>query len=153
MRGKQQPGLDKRQEMEPWLEKLAWLMDRSIPVGRWSIGLDGLFGLIPGFGDLTGGILSTLIVVRSLQAGLPRPAILRMIINVATDSLLGTLPLIGDVFDFAFKANSKNLEIYRQYLREEHRVARDWAFIIAVTIFTMTLVATPILILLYLVLR
>src|SRR5688572_23812153 len=98
-----------------WLEKLAWLMDSSIPLGsRWSIGLDGLLGLIPGIGDLAGSFLSTFIVIAAAQAGLPRTAVARMIVNVAVDTVLGAIPFLGDIFDFTFKANAKNIKIFRE---------------------------------------
>jgi hypothetical protein len=138
-------------EPDSWLETLAWLMDSSIPVGRrWSIGLDGLLGLIPGIGDLTGGAVSTLIIARSLQRGLPRSAVLRMMANVAVDSLLGSIPLMGDLFDFAWKANSKNIEIYRHALTGEHRAVQDWAFVVFVVTTTIALVVLPLIALVYL---
>ena len=56
----------------PWVEKLVWLMDGAIPIGRWSIGLDGFLGLIPGFGDVVGALISMLIVMRAVQSGIPR---------------------------------------------------------------------------------
>jgi hypothetical protein len=126
-------------------------MDRSIPLGRrWSIGLDGLLGLIPGFGDVTGGIISSLIIARSLQLGLPRSAILRMITNVAVDSFLGIIPFAGDVFDFVYKANTKNIEIYRQALRGERQAGKDWAFIVFVVAATAAMILLPLIALIYL---
>src|SRR4026207_1278254 len=73
------------QRIDPWVEKLAWIMDNSIPIGRWSIGLDGLLGLIPGVGDFLGTVVSALIVSRAAMAGLPRVTIARMVGNVAID--------------------------------------------------------------------
>ena len=82
-----------------WIERLAWLMDRSIPIGRrWSIGLDGIVGLFPGVGDLAGALVSALIVASATQAGLPQVAIARMMANVALDTLLGGIPIVGVLF-------------------------------------------------------
>ena len=112
-----------RRKPDPWLETLAWLMDRSIPLGRWSIGLDGLLGLIPGAGDTLGALVSAAIVARAATSGLPRSAVARMALNVLIDTLLGAIPLAGDVFDFAFKANSRNLQIFREALEGQRRVS------------------------------
>src|SRR5262247_2431383 len=118
-------------QVEPWMEQLAWLMDEAIPLGgRWSIGLDGLFGLIPGLGDLASSVISSLIIVRAAHIGLPRAAIFRMVMNVGIDSLFGSIPFVGDLFDFVHKANVKNIEIYRQHVEYGRSSARDWGFII-----------------------
>src|SRR6187455_3619620 len=86
---------DQPAKIPDWVENLAWLMDRSIPIGkRWSIGLDGIVGLFPGVGDLVGSFVSALIVASATQAGLPRAAIARMVANVAVDTVLGGIPFI-----------------------------------------------------------
>ena len=130
-------------DVDEWLEKLAWLMDRSIKVGPWSIGLDGIIGLIPGFGDATGGLLSSMIVLGAIQAGIPRAAIARMMANVAIDSVVGMVPFVGDLFDFAFKANTKNVTILREALRGERRRSKDWGFLFVILIVLLILIALP----------
>jgi hypothetical protein len=119
--------------VDPWVEKLVWLMDGAIPIGRWSIGLDGFLGLIPGFGDIVGALVSMLIVMRAVQSGIPRIAVARIVTNIAADTLIGSIPLLGDAFDFAYKANQKNLRIYREALVADpsSTTARHWAFFIA----------------------
>ena len=140
-------------EVDEWLEKLAWLMDRSIKIGPWSIGLDGILGLIPGFGDATGGVISSVIVVAAIQAGVSRATILRMLANVAIDSLLGLVPFVGDIFDFAFKANSKNVDILKEALRGERRVTRDWGFLALILLVLLILISLPLVTLIYLISR
>ena len=135
---------------DPFIEWLAWLMDESIRIGPWSIGLDGFLGLIPGLGDMAGAAVSTLIIARAMQSGIPRSAIIRMVINVAVDSLAGSIPLAGDIFDFAYKSNVKNLQIYRQTLRGERRPVKDWGFIVLVFAILLMIVALPIVGLVYL---
>src|SRR5678816_2551779 len=66
---------------DPIIEYLEWLMDRAIPVGRWSFGLDGILGLIPGLGDVVSGIVSSYIIARAARAGVPRAALARMMTN------------------------------------------------------------------------
>jgi len=138
-------------DVEEWLETLAWLMDRSIRVGPWSIGLDGLIGLIPGFGDAAGGIISSVIVIAALQAGLPRASVLRMVANIGIDSLLGAVPFVGDIFDFAWKSNTKNVRIFREALRGERRAARDWGFLALISLVLLALLVLPLLGLIFLI--
>ena len=135
---------------DPLLEWIAWLMDESIHIGPWKIGLDGLLGLIPGIGDMTGAGVSALIIARAMQTGISRGAVVRMVINVGIDSLLGAVPFVGDIFDFAFKANVRNLAIYREAVRDERRPVKDWAFIVAVAAILLVFLALPIIGLIYL---
>jgi len=135
---------------DPVAEKIAWLMDRSIRIGPFSIGLDGLLGLIPGIGDMASGMISAIIIARALEANVPRAAIIRMVINVGVDSLVGSIPFLGDLFDFAYKANVRNVEIYRTAIRGDRRAARDWTFILAVVLIMLAFISLPIIGLLYL---
>jgi hypothetical protein len=130
-----------------WVDKLAWLMDRSIPIGGWRIGLDGIIGLVPGLGDFVGMIVSGLIVAAGVHARLPRSAIARMVANVAVDGVLGSVPFLGDIFDMTFKANTRNVEIYRQALRGGRSRSRDSLFVVAVVLAFVALLAIPIVVL------
>jgi hypothetical protein len=119
-------------ERDRWMQHLAYLMDGAVRIGPWSIGLDPLIGLVPGFGDLLGALISMLIVGRAVQAGIPRIAIARMVTNIAVDTLVGSIPLFGDAFDFAYKANLKNLRIYEDSLYAgRSKTARHWGFFLA----------------------
>ena len=135
---------------DPLIEWLAWLMDDSIRIGPWGIGLDGFLGLIPGVGDMAGAAVSALIIARAMQSGISKGAILRMVANVGLDSLVGAVPFLGDLFDFAFKANRYNLQIYREAIRGDREPIRDWLFVAFVTIILLTIVVLPILGLVYL---
>jgi hypothetical protein len=106
-----------------WIASLAQIMDDAIPIGRWSIGLDPLIGLIPGIGDVIGALISMVIVVRAVQLSLPRIVIARMVTNIATDTLVGSIPVLGDAFDFAYKSNLKNLRLYEDSLYDPRRGA------------------------------
>lgn len=139
-------------EYDPWIEHLAWLMDSSIGIGRWSIGLDGLLGLVPGLGDVAGSLISMAIVMRAVRAGVPRIAIARMVANIAIDTLVGAVPLAGDLFDFAYKANMKNLRIYRQSLEGGRAsTARHWMFFAVLAVGLLAVLAVPIIVLVLLV--
>ena len=137
-------------EEDPLIEWLAWLMDESIHIGPWSIGLDGFLGLIPGIGDMAGAAVSALIIALAMRGGIAKSAVIRMIINVALDSLVGAVPFLGDIFDFAFKANIYNLEIYREAMRGQREPMRDWLFILFVSLILMMIVVLPLVGLIYL---
>jgi hypothetical protein len=116
-------------QRDKWMQHLAYMMDGAIQIGPWSVGLDPLIGLVPGFGDLIGAMISMLIVARAVQAGIPRVAIARMVTNIAMDTLVGSIPIFGDAFDFAYKSNLKNVRIYEEALYEGRgATARHWGF-------------------------
>lgn len=109
------------------LERLAWLLDSSIPVPgtRLTVGLDALIGLFPFLGDLAGVLLSSYILAEAARLGAPRSVLLRMAANVGIEGLVGIVPLAGDVFDAAFKANQRNVRLLERWLDEPRRTARS----------------------------
>jgi len=121
-------------------------MDGSIPLpGGIRIGLDPIIGLIPGLGDMIGAAVSSIIVVQAHRAGIPKPTLLRMVANVGIDAVVGAIPFAGDFFDFAFKVNQKNLELYRQARAGMRDAKRDTGFLILLLLLIGLLVALPIL--------
>lgn len=99
------------------LDRLARLLDSAIPVGGGHrIGLDGLIGLIPGIGDAVGAAVSTYIVVNAAQLGVSTSGLIRMMGNILLETVVGLVPVLGDLFDFAWKANERNLVILRSQL-------------------------------------
>ena len=129
---------------DPWIEKLAWVMDSSIPIGRWRIGLDGIIGLVPGLGDLAGAVISALIVVAGVRAKLPGSAIARMVANVAIEAVAGAVPFLGDIFDMAWKANTKNVAIFREALHGQRSRRRDTIFVAGLLLALAAIVAVPV---------
>ncbi|MES2179977.1 MAG: DUF4112 domain-containing protein [Gemmatimonadota bacterium] len=97
---------------------LANALDSAIGVPGTSlrIGLDPVLGLIPGFGDVAGAALSGYIVLTGIRLGASRAVVLRMLGNVAIDTVVGSVPLLGDLFDAGWKSNSKNVALLEQYL-------------------------------------
>lgn len=75
-----------------------------------------MLGLIPGVGDALGLALSAWVAAQARQAGASRWLLARMAMNVGLDAVLGSVPLLGDVFDFAFKANRRNLRLLQRHL-------------------------------------
>lgn len=100
------------------LERLAWLMDRaiSIPGTKISVGLDALLGLLPVGGDvLTGIVQAALVLIALRHYRVPKSVAARMMGNVALDIAIGSIPLLGDLFDVAFKANTRNIKLLEPY--------------------------------------
>jgi hypothetical protein len=117
---------------DPVIETIAHVMDGLIPIGRWRIGLDSILGLIPGLGDVIGAAVGMVIVIRAVQAGIPRVAIARMMANIAIDTFVGAVPVLGDLFDFVYKSNAMNMRIYEEALeRRPGANARHWWFFVA----------------------
>jgi Domain of unknown function (DUF4112) len=102
------------------LERIAWLMDRAIriPGTKITLGLDALLGLLPIGGDvMTGFVQAALVLVALKHYRVPRAVAARMVGNVLLDVAIGAIPLIGDLFDVVFKANTANLKLLEQTLR------------------------------------
>jgi hypothetical protein len=94
------------------LRWLAWIMDRSIPLGGGRrIGLDPLIGLIPGLGDWLGAAISSWLVYEAIRLGLPLRVLARMVLNIAIEAAVGAVPLLGDLFDAVWQANQRNLRL------------------------------------------
>ena len=100
------------------LRRLAWLLDGALrlPGSKFRFGLNSLIGLTPLAGDALLGAVSLYIVYEGFRLGLPRTAIVRMIGNVAVETAIGAIPVAGDLFDVAFKANLRNLAIIDRHL-------------------------------------
>ena len=108
-----------------------WLDDAfRIPGTRLRFGLDPLIGLIPGLGDIVGGLLSTYIVVEAVRTKAPRALLLRMLANLGVDMLLAAVPIGGDLLDAGWKANSRNLSLLRHHIeRPDEARAASRAFV------------------------
>jgi hypothetical protein len=94
-----------------------WLDDRfRIPGTSRRVGLDGLFGLIPGIGDTATTLVAAYIVLEAARLGVPKRIIARMLANVGVDYFIGLVPLAGDLADLAWKANRRNARLLRDHL-------------------------------------
>jgi hypothetical protein len=112
-------GLEKLRTVTRWMDQ-AW----GIPGTKWRFGLEPLFGLVPGLGDIAGGLIAVygLHVARQLRA--PAVIQLHMLTNIALDALVGTVPIIGDIFDFVYKAQTRNLAMLDDWLQTPHEAQR-----------------------------
>ena len=141
------PGQEQRLEL---LRRVARMLDSALPVPGTSFrfGLDPILGLIPGLGDLVSPLFTLGMLFQARDLGVPRVVQLRMIFNVAIDVLTGFVPLIGDLFDFAWKANNRNLALLERHAYEEHKPsAGDWAFVAVCVALLVVIAAVPFLLL------
>ena len=101
------------------VRKLAWLLDAQfvVPGTKFRFGLNGLLGLAPAVGDMLMGAISLYIVYEAKQMGAPAALIGRMMVNVFVEVLGGSVPLLGDLFDVAFKANLRNVALLEEWVR------------------------------------
>lgn len=103
--------------VDPTLELIAWLMDRAvrIPGTKITVGLDAVLGLLPIGGDLLAALVqSGVVLTAATKYRVPRAVLARMIANVLIDMGVGAIPIAGDLFDVAFKANTRNLALLRE---------------------------------------
>jgi hypothetical protein len=100
--------------LEYWLERAI-----EIPILRRKIGLDGILGLIPGFGDALAGALGAYILVEAWRADMPKSQILSMALRLGLDTGVGMIPLAGDLWDFFYAANSQNLKAVKAHLEAQ----------------------------------
>ena len=128
------------------LERLEFVLDEAFPIPgtRIRLGLDGIIGLVPGLGDVLAGLLSLIIPLAAWIRGLPYITIARMAANLAIGVLLGTIPLFGDIFDIAWKANRRNYRLLQRHLGEPRRHTwRDWAFLLVLALALAAVFALP----------
>jgi hypothetical protein len=102
------------------LRTLTRLLDSAIqiPGTGYRFGLDALIGLVPGIGDAIGAILSTIIIFQAARLGVSKSTLVRMMANVGVDTIVGEVPLLGDLFDFGWKSNTMNLVLLEEHLRQ-----------------------------------
>lgn len=125
------------------LRSMAWLLDNSIPLpGGFRIGVDAVIGLVPGIGDAIGALISVYILNEARALGAPRSVLLRMSGNVLIETIVGSIPFAGDLFDAGFKANMRNIALLERYHLDpvgSRRSSR--AFVVLFTLFLVALAA------------
>jgi len=108
------------------IEAMEGLLERSfvIPGINRPVGLDSIAGLIPVVGDVVTAAMGAYIIWEARNLGLPKWQLARMAGNVAFDTAVGAVPVAGDVFDFLFRSNTRNLKIVKRHLDKHHPTTR-----------------------------
>jgi hypothetical protein len=131
-----------------WARRLAHVLDSAIriPGTDVSIGLDPILGaLLPELGDALSAVLSLTLLGVAFRQRVPKLVMTRMLLNIAFDAILGAIPLLGDVFDFAFKANERNLALIERHRGDPTRPSTlgDYVVVGGVLLVALALVVTP----------
>jgi hypothetical protein len=146
---------DERWNRGAWLFRdrtllgLEILLDEAfrIPGTGIRFGIDGIIGLVPGLGDVLAGLLSLVIPVAGWIRGLPYITLLRMAVNLGIGVLVGSIPVLGDIFDIAWKANRRNYKLLTRHLDEPRRHTwRDWGILFLLVSLLGMVFAAPVLV-------
>jgi len=135
------------------LDLLSHILDDFLKIPGTSIrfGLDGIIGLIPGIGDLIGGIASCIIIAAAWMRGVPYVTIARMVANVGIEVAVGSVPVLGDMFDIAWRANRRNYALLAGSLTNPRKhTIQSWIFLIGLCLLLAVLTLLPMLLLAWL---
>lgn len=104
-----------------WIEEMTRLMDSKfrIPGTRFRFGIDPILGLLPVVGDITSFAISGSLLLYMLRFGVSRKVIILMLLNIVLDTIIGSIPIIGQLFDFYYKANTRNINLLRKHYHEQ----------------------------------
>ncbi|MBJ00036.1 MAG: hypothetical protein CME67_02295 [Halobacteriovoraceae bacterium] len=117
------------------VRSLSKLLDSKFSLGPVKFGLDSLLGLIPGIGDSLGAVFSSFIIFKAWSLNVSGATMSRMILNTAIDGLIGAIPVVGDLFDIAWKANIRNLELLEREVHEpKSSMRRSYLWLLGVII-------------------
>ena len=128
------------------LDTLSHLLDDFIRIPGTPIrfGLDGIVGFIPGIGDVLGGLASTIIIVAAWMRGVSRVTVARMVLNVAIETVVGSVPVLGNLFDIGWRANRRNYALLTGSIAEpERHRRRSWLFLAGVCVLLALIVLAP----------
>jgi hypothetical protein len=103
-----------------WVERVARLMDSQfqLPGTQFRFGLDPLLGLVPIVGDLSTTVVSVALLLTMMRYGASGAVAVRMALNILIDTIVGAIPILGNVFDFAYKSNERNVALLRRHYAE-----------------------------------
>lgn len=118
------------------LGRLSYYLDDRfvVPGTTYRVGLDPLLGLLPGVGDVATSTASAYIVARAAALGVPRETLVRMLLILVVDAVVGSVPLVGDVFDAVWKANTRNVRLAESRLDSPEGAVTDRRFVLVVTV-------------------
>ncbi|MGI4804276.1 MAG: DUF4112 domain-containing protein [Janthinobacterium lividum] len=126
-----------------WVERISGLMDDQfkLPGSNFRFGLDPIINLIPFVGDISGFIVGAALVLVMAKNGVSRKVVILMVMNICVDALIGGIPLIGNVFDFYYKSNSRNIKLLKEHYEEGKHQGSGTGVLLAVFIVLFLLFA------------
>lgn len=126
-----------------WVEQLSQLMDSrfSIPGTNIRFGMDPILSLFPVFGDLISFVISGALIYTMRNHGASRNVVIKMILNSTLDTLIGTIPLVGTIFDVFYRSNDRNVKLLKEHYLEGKHQGSGNGLLIAIAIIAIVLVA------------
>jgi len=126
-----------------WVEKLSYLLDEQfkLPGTNFRFGLDPILNLIPFAGDMSGLLISAALVLTMAKNGASSKIVTLMVINIVLDATIGGIPVIGQIFDFFFKANKRNIRLLHEHYQEGKHQGSGKGVLIAVGLVLLILFA------------
>jgi hypothetical protein len=117
-----------------WVERLARLLDNQfrLPGTNFRFGLDPILNLVPVLGDISGLLLSSVILATMLKHGVSRKLAILMALNIIIDTVIGAIPLLGNIFDFYYKSNARNIRLLREHYEEGKHQGSGWGLIVCI---------------------
>lgn len=133
------PVLTEKQRSIPQLKMVdtySRLLDTKfrIPGTNTRFGLDFIMGLVPGAGSLLGMAFSGILITTMARHGASGMLAVRMLLNVALDTIVGFVPVLGNIFDLYYKANYRNLQLMREYYDEGKHQGSAWPVVLFVLV-------------------
>ncbi len=123
------------------VRRISRLMDEEFSVGGFKFGLDPILNFIPVAGDLAGYLVSATLILTMLKHGASGKLVLKMMANASLDALVGAIPVLGWIFDFAFKANTRNVKLLHEYYTEGKHEGSAAPYIVPLLILFFVLLA------------
>ena len=117
------------------LQRLARTLDSAVRIPGTNVrfGVDAVIGLLPGVGDVAGAVMASYIIIAGVRMGAPASVLARMLLNVGIDTAFGAVPILGDVFDVAWRANTRNVALLERHTANPaHAQAASRAVVLAV---------------------
>ena len=114
------------------LRQVAWIFDECfrMPLIGVRFGVDALVGIVPGVGDAIGGLIAAWGIVVAARLGAPGVVLTRMLLNVTTDVIVGSIPVLGDLFDIGWKSHVRNVRILERWTADPDRGRRASALVL-----------------------
>lgn len=125
-----------------WVTRVAHLLDSQfrLPGTRFRFGLDPVLGLLPVVGDLSTTVVSVALLLTMMRYGASGAVVVRMALNILLDTVLGAIPVVGNVFDFAYKSNERNVALLRRHYAEGRHAGSGKGLIMLVLLIFLVLV-------------
>lgn len=133
--GVKQPGMG-------WIKTVSYLLDEQfrVPGTKFRFGLDPVMNLVPVLGDIPGFLISAGLLFAMAKKGASNKLVVLMSINILLDTIIGGIPVIGQIFDFFYKSNTRNLRLMREhYLEGKHQGSGKGTIIIAIVVMLIVL--------------